>query len=231
LLRISTWVATCNAGRAPTPVSGRIFTRIIFRDVGRISTWDTIEKLEQSPLWLPLGMLEGFPLMLLEGSSLGLSLGMLGGSLFGIPLEKLEGSPLGLPLGMLEGFPLGFLEGSPLGIPLGLLEGYLLGLPLGIPFRKGVIALVALASLISSHPHCCRHRKLASAQLPLSPNTSAYMMLLLFSLLLPMALLPCPNAVLASLQVLRWCPCPHRTGANTSIVLLMTPALRRRHCQ
>jgi hypothetical protein len=37
-----------------------IFTWIVTRDAGRISTWDTIEKLEGSPLWLPLGMLEGF---------------------------------------------------------------------------------------------------------------------------------------------------------------------------
>ncbi len=129
---------------------------------------------------------------------------------------------------MLEGFPLGFLEGSPLGIPLGTLEAYPLGLPLGIPYRAGIIALVALASLISLHPHCRQRRKLASAQLPLSRNTSAYVTSLPFSSLSPVASSLCPDAALASLPALRWRSRTHCAGANASISLLLTPALRRR---
>ncbi len=229
--RIATWVATCNAGRAPTCVAGRIFTWIVTWDAGRISTWDTIEKLEGSSLCLPFGMLEGFLLVLLEESSLGLSFGMLGGSLFGIPPEKLEGSPLGLPLGMLEEFPLGLLEEYPLKIPLGILEGYPLGLTLGIPCHVGVIALVALASLILLHLHCCQHCKLASAQLRLSCNMTAYVTLLPFLSLLPKASLLCPDATLASLPALCWHPCPHCISTNARFALLLTPALHWHCCR
>jgi hypothetical protein len=112
-----------------------------------------------------------------------------------------------------------------------MLEGYPLGLPLGVPCRTGIIALVALASLISLHLYCHQRCKLASAQLQLSHNTSAYVMLLPFSLLSPVASLPCPDAALASLPALHWRPCPHCAGANASIALLLMPALCRHHCR
>jgi hypothetical protein len=38
------------------------------------------------------------------------------------------------------------------------------------------------------------------------------------------------NAALVSLAALRWHPCMHHPGSITSIALLSSPALRRRHC-